>query len=256
MTDPGLKKAYQKPSGHTDFRIALSTLETEIAKGNLSEKYKNIIKNPKNWSKISLPQKMKWARLAQMAGEMETAIAVFDNINKTSPEHIPGWQEHISLLMILGNRKQAAVITALAKSHIRKEDYDHLPSSNFINEKDKNPDATDEISTPFNRLRIQQQRIERFTTLFSGRADCFARQWVNRDEGRQGYVPVRKPFTVKDAEDHIRGRRTYGIYLLKKDSSVSLGVIDADITADFRKEKLNADMRRTVRKEKIYMILI
>ena len=135
MTDPGLKKAYQKPSGHTDFRIALSTLETEIAKGNLSEKYKNIIKNPKNWSKISLPQKMKWARLAQMAGEMETAIAVFDNINKTSPEHIPGWQEHISLLMILGNRKQAAVITALAKSHIRKEDYDHLPSSNFINAK-------------------------------------------------------------------------------------------------------------------------
>ncbi len=39
---------------------------------------------------------------------------------------------------------------------------------------------------------------------------------------------------LQDLEDHLRGHKTYGIYLLRADSTVTTAVIDADLAAAFR----------------------
>jgi len=201
----------KKIIGITDYRIILSTLEADIIKGETPEKYSHVLKNRDNWINMPIDSKIRWARLAQIAGEMDTALEVFLDVNKKHPDNPAAWEDHISLLVILGKQEKAAEILSRAASHIGKEIRDKL--SRRIEAVDCG-DVQDDLHPacgPFDQLRAHQQRIDRFISLFSGRDGCFARQWVNRDEGRQGYVPVQKPFTAKDAEDHLNDRRTYGM---------------------------------------------
>jgi len=60
--------------------------------------------------------------------------------------------------------------------------------------------------------------------LFSGREDVFAVQF----EG--GYRPVRRPMTSDDVSDHLAGKSTLGVYVLKSDSSVKFGAYDIDFS--------------------------
>ncbi|MBW1982936.1 MAG: DNA primase [Deltaproteobacteria bacterium] len=89
--------------------------------------------------------------------------------------------------------------------------------------------------------------------LFSGREDCFARQWANRAEGKQGYVPVRRPMEEHDVEEHLSGKKTYGIYLLHADSTVKVAVIDVDMSSRFRQGKRTGGDRSLIRRELSYL---
>lgn len=71
--------------------------------------------------------------------------------------------------------------------------------------------------------------VVRFTHLFSGRENIYARQWAN-EQGDVGYSPVREPFTVREARNHLLGSITAGIYLVRLDNTVNLFAIDIDIT--------------------------
>ncbi|MBN2124546.1 MAG: DNA primase [Deltaproteobacteria bacterium] len=93
-----------------------------------------------------------------------------------------------------------------------------------------------------------------YLELFSGREDCFARQWVEKSQGKQGYVPVRRAMELPDVEDHLSGRKTYGIYLVRYDGTARLGVLDADLRQDYRGRQLKADERALVRREGAYLI--
>ena len=66
-----------------------------------------------------------------------------------------------------------------------------------------------------------------FLNLFQGREEVFARQWGDG----QGYSPVRpeRSLNADDIALHIRGAGTYGIYLIKKDSTVKLVCFDIDL---------------------------
>ncbi|MBW2072982.1 MAG: hypothetical protein JRI89_17270, partial [Deltaproteobacteria bacterium] len=92
-----------------------------------------------------------------------------------------------------------------------------------------------------------------FMDLFSGREDCFARQWANRAEGKQGYVPVRRPMEEHDVEEHLSGKKTYGIYLLHADSTVKVAVIDVDMSSRFRQGKRTGGDRSLIRRELSYL---
>ncbi|MBU0985665.1 MAG: DNA primase [Proteobacteria bacterium] len=107
---------------------------------------------------------------------------------------------------------------------------------------------------PFERLRYRQQVFKRYLDLFSGREDCFARQWVDKQQHKQGYVPVRRPLEPNDLEDHFKGLKTYGFYLLKADGSVKTAVIDVDLRTDYRGKSLKADERNLVKRELYYLI--
>lgn len=103
-------------------------------------------------------------------------------------------------------------------------------------------------------MRSREAGLERFIELFRGREECFARQWADRKGGTQGYVPVRRPMTTEDVLDHLRGHRTYGIYLLQQDSRVRLGVIDADLVSRFRAGAVAAAEKDLVRRENRYLL--
>ena len=68
-----------------------------------------------------------------------------------------------------------------------------------------------------------------FLRLFSGREGVFARQWVN-SSGRYGYTPVSEPLSEKHVEAHLAGKETLGLYMMRSDNTVKLGIIDIDIT--------------------------
>jgi len=110
------------------------------------------------------------------------------------------------------------------------------------------------VDAPFALMRSREAGLERYLELFRGREECFARQWADRKAGTQGYVPVRRPMTTEDVLDHLRGHRTYGIYLLQQDSRVRLGVIDADLVSRFRTGPVAAAEKDLVRRENRYLL--
>jgi group II intron reverse transcriptase/maturase len=63
--------------------------------------------------------------------------------------------------------------------------------------------------------------------LFVGRKDIFAKHWQN-EEGRCGYVPVRREITRSDVEAHLSGREIFGTYLLELDGCTKSLVFDVD----------------------------
>jgi len=103
-------------------------------------------------------------------------------------------------------------------------------------------------------LRNRQVLLGRYLELFSGREDCFARQWVDKKQNKQGYVPVRRPMEHQDLEEHFKGVKTYGMYLLKWDGGIKTAVMDVDLGKDFRAKRLTSDEKNRIKREYHYLI--
>jgi tetratricopeptide (TPR) repeat protein len=71
--------------------------------------------------------------------------------------------------------------------------------------------------------------VVRFAHLFAGRENVYARQWTG-PSGEGGYSPVREPFTVQVARNHLLGSITVGVYPLRLDNTVTFFAFDVDIT--------------------------
>ncbi|NUU95083.1 hypothetical protein XO10_02065 [Marinitoga sp. 1135] len=80
-----------------------------------------------------------------------------------------------------------------------------------------------ELSDKIELKAPSQNAIKRFMTLFSGREDVFSIQY----EG--GYRPIRRPLNFHDIKNHFSGKKTLGIYLLKKNDTVKFAAYDIDI---------------------------
>jgi len=241
-----------KSSTRPDFSLLLAKLEEHILRGEDPEACLKTLRREGIWKNVAPEAQMKWARLAQMAGDMDLALKIFNYINAKHPELSSAWIEHIELLAILGARKKAAQVYAASRGHLNNDQKASImgmlrPTVALDQEDLEAP------STPFDALRKREQLIANFLDLFSGREDCFARQWVNKEEGTQGYVPVRRSLDAGDVEDHLSGNKTYGIYLMRSDSTVKTAVLDADLEIEVRKGKVTRQKLGLIRKEKTYM---
>lgn len=239
---------------NVDVSLLVARLEKEILANPDSEKTGAMLREEKYWKPFSVEYRLRWAQLAQMAGEMDTALAVLAHINTTHPGAANAWTERIELLQILDRRNELAAALARAKPHLAPEAYGELSKK-----VQRTPQAQDDgdirkIAEPFERMRRREDLLRHYLNLFSGRETCFARQWVNKSEGRQGYVPVRQPMTLKDVEAHITGHRTYGMYLIRSDNTVRLAVVDADLSAEFRSAKIPAETKHHIFRERTYMV--
>ena len=67
-----------------------------------------------------------------------------------------------------------------------------------------------------------------FSTIFKGREDFFALQWID-EKGRRGFSPVDHSLGINEIKSHLDGKETLGLYLLNKEDQVLLCVIDIDI---------------------------
>ena len=240
--------------GPLDFTLLLSRMEGDIVKGRNEVAWRKILVREDIWKRADVLKQCKWARVAQMAGDMETALSVFAHINHERPDLNEAWIERLELLLVLDRREEIAKIVAGARDHLGEKTFSAWLKLCRKPETRASEAILSDVSSPFETLRRRQTGILQYMELFSGREDCFARQWADKKEGKQGYVPVRRPMEPEDVEEHLGGGKTYGIYLLRSDATVKTAVIDVDIVKKFRTGKVSADERRLVMRERDYLL--
>jgi group II intron reverse transcriptase/maturase len=69
--------------------------------------------------------------------------------------------------------------------------------------------------------------IEQYRRLFIGRPDVYGRYWRN-EQGRDGYVPVHRPFGKEELAAHLSGQAVLGTYTPESDSRTRALVFDVD----------------------------
>jgi len=237
-----------------DFSLLISRLEAQVTKGKNPETVRKVLRKESLWKKFGTDMQLRWANLAQMSGQVEIALGVLAHINSTHPHLVEAWSQRLDLLMILDRREEMARVLAACRQSIGQDAYrEWLNRLNSTGEARKDEDIAG-ISAPFDTIRQRQMAIKHYMDLFSGRENCFARQWAHKADGKQGYVPVRRPMEPGDMEEHLRGRKTYGIYLLKSDATVNVAVIDMDVAKEFRRSGMKAEEKQILKREHGYII--
>lgn len=238
-----------------DFTLLLKKMEQDLVKGQNQETWKRILPREDIWKRAEPEKQLEWARFAQMARDVETALKVFEHINQAAPALGQAWVGRLELLFILGRPEEMARVVAASRGHIEEKVHAAwLERCKGLGKKEVHSRLETAAAAPFETLRQRQEAIERYLRLFSGREDCFARQWVNKEEGKQGYIPMRRPMQEQDVEEHIRGRKTYGIYLIRSDGTAAVAVIDADVVKGFRNRKLTAEEKSLIARERSYLL--
>jgi hypothetical protein len=247
----------------------LDRLERLIARDPDAQLPRDLLGRESLWKKLPPADAQRWAVLAQAAGLMELSLQVLSWINAEQPDHEPAWQARLDLLQTLGRsgegRELAAghadrfspggAVSALGMGRAKPAPAGETAADTGASGPGGATGRADaDIEAPFHTMRREEEQLARFLELFQGREDCFARQWADRKAGTQGYSPVRRPMTATDARDHVRGLRTYGIYILQRDSRVRLAVVDADLAARLRSGSLSAADRDLARREKSYLL--
>lgn len=238
----------------TDFSLLLTRLEKAAIHGETGPDFLSTLSNKTLWTRLETGQQMRWATIAQIAEQPGIAVDVYTAVTMAVPDFLDGWIELFDLLEILGRKTELAAAVARARPHVNAERLARWKARCRQDSKTEPSTEMETASEPFKKMLWKQELLEHYLSLFSGREDMFARQWADRKEKRCGYVPVRQPMTLADVDDHVSGRRTYGIYLLRADSTVKCGVIDADLVASLRNSKMSAEDKALLRREKTYMV--
>jgi hypothetical protein len=252
---PDPQKNQTKPQSQAaDYSLLIERMEKALLHGADPDAYAGVLGNPDKWTQLTVKQLLRWAELCQMAGAMDSALGVYEYLHQRAPESELGWQGHLELLVMLNRRKDAVRMLAAARSCLpdswQQKWQSRLQKTMPVPGDEPDMEAA---SRPFEQMRHRQELIECFMQRFSGRQDVFARQWSDRETGRQGYVPVRQAMTARDVEDHLSGKKTYGFYLLDARGHVKTAVIDADLKTEYRKQRLAKETAAKIRRERTYM---
>ncbi len=241
-------------SGGADYTLLIRRLSKAVLQDHENAKIREILGRKAVWEKLSSQQALEWAGIAQIAGLADTALAVLEWVTRKDPGFEPAWKAYIELLEILDQRADLAAAVGRARAVLPEDRIrSWLGTDPFPHAHEDRVDL-DSAAAPFVAMNERQRLVRLFMGLFSGRADVFARQWSDRENRQSGYVPVRRAIGEADLEDHFKGLKTYGFYLMAADGTVRCGVIDADLVADMRQDRAGAQAAAQVRKERLYMV--
>jgi hypothetical protein len=235
-----------------ELKLVIKRIQAEVLAGEEPTKLRAVLAQEGLMAGAALDDRLELARLAQAAGEIEAALRILEGLTRDHPAQAAPWQALLDLLAILGDRGRLAAALGSARRAIDEEEYRRRVQE--VGPPPGLPADAEAVTSPFENLRTRREALARYMGLFSGREDCFARQWANRAEGKSGYVPERRPFGPAELEEHLAGRRTYGIYLLQADARVRTAVLDADLAMKFRQPKLTADDKRALLRERQYLV--
>lgn len=276
----------------TDFSLLLKSVEKKIREGNVTEDVSRALSNEKLWKQLSGEDATRWAHMAQMAGLVDLSLTILDWVNRRRPDLEGAWKERLEILGILDRREEVVRVRALAAAYLggkavpittaslqeRACSPEHFdvpespskssdPTGHFVEEAPPLPDAPREPSPvslrgisppaseePFIELRREERLLNLYMDIFQGRRDVFARQWFDAGSSSQGYTPVRRPFLPADVRDHLKGKHTHGIYLMREDHTVMVGVIDVDLDKNLRNRPLSREEKQRVRGETRYLL--
>ncbi len=230
-----------------DFSLLTQNIEKKILHDNQQEKVEAILKNTDYLNQLSAELLLKWSELARMNCSIAAAEKIYNIIHSKFPEYKEAYESHIEMLSILQEKEKLIKIYSTAKRN-------NITINTLLPDDTNEYDELQKSFYPLENLRKNQELIEYFTFLFSGRKNVFARQWVKQESGKHGYIPVRKKIDEEDIEDHLAGKETLGIYIIKRDNTCSLAVIDADVNKNIRKSPINKKTNNEIKKEALWMI--
>lgn len=240
------------PAVNLDASLLLARLEDNLFVGREPEQVQGVLRRQALWQKLATVDRLRWAQLAQMAELPAVARAVLEAVHQQDPTCPEAWMQHLELLQLLGRRQAWAALLERARPFIGPQ-----ADPEWLEQAAPNGAVEEDLSAafaPFEQRHRQDEQLRRFMRFFAGREECFARQWADRSANRQGYVPERRPLGPSDIDEHLRGRKTYGIYLLRTDNRVRLAVLDADLKKKLRGVKHKPAQAAAIRREAAYMI--
>ncbi len=192
------------------------------------------------------------ALICQQHGLITGSLSILEWLNTQRPEYLSAWELHLETLQMLGRNEELVRVKAMAA---RSLPADSIGSWSMVSDKVENSlnKPQSEVAEPFLDMRRDEENVRLFMHLFRGREDAFARQWSDKNREKQGYVPVRHDLMPSDINDHLRGSKTYGIYLLNGESQVYTGVIDVDLIKPLRQAEKYKENAANIRRESIYL---
>ena len=237
-----------------DFRLLLARLQNASLDDSGRAFVRQALDNSSFLGHLDGEDLLQVASIAQQHGLIAESLAILERLTGSFPENNKGWDHYLSTLDLLGNREEFVRVLAraaevLPEDMLRKWRGPQQRGSGL----DQDTESEKRVTEPFTALRREEENVSLYLRLFRGREDAFARQWADRREERQGYVPVRRAMQTKDVRDHLAGHRTYGIYLLTGDSMVHTGVIDVDLVPRLRDREMARRHRAEIRREAVYL---
>lgn len=240
----------------TDYTLLIKRMGQALIQDNENPKCREVLKNETTWRKLTPAMALEWAGIAQIAGMVDTALDIYKSLTRKNPEYEPAWQARIELLDILDRKEALASAVRQAAGILDKERVMSWIRQDIIQNPQGPAFDPDKAAEPFERMHTRQALVSHFMDLFFSRTDVFARQWADKHQGKSGYVPVRRTITPQDLEDHFKGVKTYGFYLMDTDATVRCAVVDADLVPDLRQctGKALVKARTDIRKDRAYMV--
>jgi len=240
--------------GGADYTLLLKRLEKIVIRNDGNEKCRMILQRKDIWKRLSPGQAVKWAGLTRIAGLVDTGLEIYELLINKFPDYEAAWKEYIELLDMLDQKQSLVSVVKRAERNFSKRLVHGWMRQDVISGSSRVQADFAGAADPFIEMQIRQESVTDYLSLFSGRPDVFARQWADKKTGKSGYVPVRRPIGISDVEDHLKGLKTYGFYLMDKNAHVRCAVIDADLVSEFRNTKKDAGIVRQLKKEQSYMI--
>ena len=241
----------QEPKRKKDYTFLLDRLKTIPFDDEGRKFVRQSLSDSAFKEHLEVEELLSLAVTAQQHGLISDSLDILVLAEKKDPAFKPAWQLHSETLQMLGKNDNIIQLKARATAHFDLESIRSMfpanSSSSMVVDKE------DRIEEPFLSMRRDEENIKLFLKLFRGRDDAFARQWHDRKHEKQGYIPVRHSLMPTDINDHLSGRRTYGIYLLDNHNRVHTGVIDIDLKKSFRNPEQYKKERDTIRRESIYI---
>ncbi|HID56041.1 TPA: group II intron reverse transcriptase/maturase [Candidatus Poribacteria bacterium] len=99
------------------------------------------------------------------------------------------------------------------------------------------PESSKLVASAQVKVEPSQQELEMMLEIFSGREGAFAVEGID-SMGVRVFRRVDRQIRTSDIKEHIQGRKTVGVYLLRLNNTVSFAVVDVDIS---RRYLLRAD---------------
>jgi tetratricopeptide (TPR) repeat protein len=213
----GVRARRDERGGHADWaRLCEEAGETALA---LSEYQLALRDDPDDVVALG-----RLALLYEERGEVERALECAERRMQLLPSHPEAAAALVDLLTATGRLERARAV--LAGATLPEETRAALAARILATARlDQDDGAPDEAPVE----EFTDGDAVRFAHLFAGRENVYARQWVGPG-GEGGYSPVREPFTVQVARNHLLGSITVGTYLLRLDDTVTFFALDLDLT--------------------------
>lgn len=243
----------QQKTGVQDVRLLLNSLENASFDEAGAEFVGKSLAGQGYRRECTDEEILRLALVAQQHGLLDRSLEILAWLNSERPACEQGWQAHLELLQLLGRSDETAALLARMSCHVSGERLAELRRELLVAAVGDGDMVEEAVTDPFTRMHREADDLRMYLDLFRGREDAFARQWADRQQEKQGYVPVQRPLQAEDIREHLQGRKTYGIYLLTGENNVHTGVLDIDLVGGLRDmEKMKAE-KPAIKREALYL---